>query len=264
MDWDLLVRLGKRWPLHYEPAYFGCLRQHETAKTSSGGGKRIREVASVLSEHTGKRWPIGLVVYGLGTYSTMAAHAVRGWPWEKWLHFLMSQATNVAAGLFVRRLPGWHQRGGWYADGACAPQIFFVLRPASGTLILEGSVPKTGWLNGQRLGIAVNGERLASVPVKDVFRLELPVAGRHEERLVLEITATLEVVPTYDAPHLEGGTRRTAYYLKRIEWNGWEFFPDGGSRAVEVNAIEVPPSSEPLSPTLVGSTLQLPADEPKS
>jgi hypothetical protein len=55
-----------------------------------------------------------------------------------------------------------------------------VLRPASGTLILEGSVPKTGWLNGQRLEIAVNGERLASVPVKDVFRLELPVAGRHE------------------------------------------------------------------------------------
>jgi hypothetical protein len=50
----------------------------------------------------------------------------------------------------------------------------------------------------------VNGERLASVPVKDVFRLELPVAGRHEERLVLERTATLEVVPTYDALHLEG------------------------------------------------------------
>ncbi|MBM3798052.1 MAG: hypothetical protein FJW31_29340 [Acidobacteria bacterium] len=57
MDWDLLIRLGQRWPLHDEPAYFGCLREHGEAKTLSGVGKRVAEITRMLREHTGQKWP---------------------------------------------------------------------------------------------------------------------------------------------------------------------------------------------------------------
>lgn len=38
MDWDLLVRLGKRFGLRYVPEYLGCLREYGETKTASGGG----------------------------------------------------------------------------------------------------------------------------------------------------------------------------------------------------------------------------------
>jgi len=37
MDWDILIRLGKRYPVEYIPAYMACLREHPEAKTFAGG-----------------------------------------------------------------------------------------------------------------------------------------------------------------------------------------------------------------------------------
>jgi glycosyltransferase involved in cell wall biosynthesis len=234
MDWDLLIRLGRRWPLHYERAYFGCLREYGAAKTSIGGHRRIREIAEVLREHTGKRWPIGLFLYGLGTYADAARAAVVNWPFQERLQILINDAVHMAAGFILARQPGWHQRGGWYVDGLCAREMFFTLPYAhSGELTVEGSVPRTGWLNGQSLTFVINGKKIASEPVRNDFRVTLPVRPESGERLVFEIVAALDVMPIYDAPHLAGGARRIAFRLDRIEWNGSEYFPDGGFRPVE-------------------------------
>lgn len=233
MDWDLLIRLGKRWPLHYEPAYFGCLREYGMAKTFSGGKRRIREIGALLRQHTGERWPIGLLLYGLDTYAAIARQTVTGWPAEEKLHSLITDATNLAAGMILARMPGWQPRGGWYIDGLCARQMFFTLPAGEGLLVLEGSVPPTGWLNGQRLDIDINGRRIASVKVQGEFRLEYAVSVPAGQRLVLEINAVHEVMPIYEAPHLEGGARRIAFRLDSIEWKGWEYLPDGGFRPVE-------------------------------
>ena len=77
-----------------------------------------------------------------------------------------------------------------------------------------------------------NGASAASVAVTGDFRIELPVAARHDERLVLAIEATTGIVPIYDAPHLEGGGRQIAFRLDRIQWNGWEYLPDGEFRSL--------------------------------
>ncbi len=44
MDWEILIRIGKRHPLGYIPEYMGCLREYAEAKSSSGGARRVREI----------------------------------------------------------------------------------------------------------------------------------------------------------------------------------------------------------------------------
>lgn len=230
MDWDLLIRLGQRWPLHYEPAYFGCLREYGAAKTSIGGGRRIGEIAGVLRSHTGKRWPIGLLLYGLGTYGDSARAVVAGWPGRDRWQMLVTHAVNFAAGFVLSRLQGWQQRGGWFIDGLSEPEMFFTLPYAIGDLVLEGSIPQTGWLSGQKLNVSVNGERKGAFAVEGDFRISIPVKPPPGVRVVLEISTPLSIVPTFDAPHLEGGARRIAFCLDRIVWNGTEYLPDGEHR----------------------------------
>ncbi len=232
MDWDLLIRLGKRWPLHYEPAYFGCLREYGAAKTFSGGSRRIDEIATMLREHTGKRWPTGLLVYGLDTYATLARQKVSRWPWADRFQMLITTAVGLTSALILTRLPGWYERDGWYIDGLCARHMFFTLRAGRSTLVLEGSVPQTAWLDGQRLEISALGKCVATVDVKGDFRIEIPLVAGYDRRLVLEIDAAIDIRPVYDAPHLDGGGRRIAFRLDRIEWNGWEYFPDCRFRPV--------------------------------
>jgi glycosyltransferase involved in cell wall biosynthesis len=231
MDWDLLLRLAKRWPLQYVPAYFGCLREYGAAKTSSGGAKRIDEIARVLRQHSGRRWPPGLLIYGLDTYLGMARQSVANWPKAALIQQLMGEVASSAIGFILTRVAGGGQaRGGWYIDGLCARQIFFTLPTASGTMVLEGSVPETAWLSGQRIEVMVNGSKAASHSVKGDFRISLPVDVSRHQRLVLEMAAALDIVPIYDAPHLEGGARRIAFRLDRIIWNGNEYLPGGGCR----------------------------------
>src|SRR5262245_59318849 len=44
MDWDLFIRIGKRYGIQYIPEYMGCIREYAEAKTYSGGRKRFREL----------------------------------------------------------------------------------------------------------------------------------------------------------------------------------------------------------------------------
>ena len=232
MDWDLLIRLGKRWPLHYEPAYFGCLREYGAAKTSAGGAKRIHEIAAVLREHSGARWPIGLFIYGADTYAALLRNAVSTWPRAYFWQRMVTHATEFALGLVMPRLLGGQPRGGWYIDGLCDKDMFFSLPAATGELILEGSVPDTAWLGGQRLDVSINGERIASEMVKGKFRLVLRASASYGRHCLLTVNALHDVKPIYDAPHLDGGARRIAFRLDRIEWNGWRYLPTGDRRPV--------------------------------
>jgi len=79
MDWDLYVRIGKRYPIEYIPEYMGCLREYATAKSFSGGGRRFRELAAIMRRHGGVRYPPGYVTYGLDTYGRI---------WTDWIERL--------------------------------------------------------------------------------------------------------------------------------------------------------------------------------
>ena len=59
MDWDILIRIGLRYPMVYIPEYMGCLREYAEAKTFAGGIRRAREIHNMLRRHTGMRIPPG-------------------------------------------------------------------------------------------------------------------------------------------------------------------------------------------------------------
>lgn len=69
MDWDFWIRVGQRLQCAYNPVLMANNREYGETKTSSGGGKRLKEIQKVMSKYCGKKYPPGYVIYALDTYS---------------------------------------------------------------------------------------------------------------------------------------------------------------------------------------------------
>ncbi len=147
MDWDILIRIGKRYPLHYIPEYMGSLREYPAAKSFSGGAKRMREIAKTLREHTGLRFPPGYIYYGLETCRTT---------WESYVPSeFMKRLIHVGCGYWIERT--LHRSQGWYPDLSAGPAVKYMLPPGGRrTLVLSGSMPRP-----QNLAVLANGRRIA-------------------------------------------------------------------------------------------------------
>ena len=76
MDWDLFLKIGKRFRIDYLPIYLGNIREHRSAKTASGGRRRLAELARVMRRHGNRRYPPGLFTYGIDTYISDLFRAV--------------------------------------------------------------------------------------------------------------------------------------------------------------------------------------------
>jgi glycosyltransferase involved in cell wall biosynthesis len=105
MDWDILIRIAKRFELGYIPEYMACLREYPEAKSFSGGAARIEEIRRILIRHTGLRFAPGYITYGLETYKPLwcdwiEAHtpSLLRWPSSKLRHYLI-----VCANLLIER-----------------------------------------------------------------------------------------------------------------------------------------------------------------
>jgi glycosyltransferase involved in cell wall biosynthesis len=66
-DWDLWIRIGQRFKVQYLPHYLANSRVYEQTKTSRGGDKRFREIATVVRKHSGRRFPPAYFIYGVDT-----------------------------------------------------------------------------------------------------------------------------------------------------------------------------------------------------
>jgi glycosyltransferase involved in cell wall biosynthesis len=68
MDWDLFIRIGKRFQVDYVPDYLGCIREHGEAKTSIGGPRRFREIKQLIRTHGIIRYPMAYFNYVWDAY----------------------------------------------------------------------------------------------------------------------------------------------------------------------------------------------------
>ncbi len=157
MDWDILIRMGMKYPLEYIPEYMACLREYATTKSFSGGATRAREIRRMLRRHTGMSFPPGYLVYGLDTHHRLWCDSInRQLPTFKPLSTLLQSAIRSASlSLIGRTLPDW--------------------KP----------------LRGQRLRIRANGQLVGEVQVPSgVFQLavELPATCKNT-LLALELIA---------------------------------------------------------------------------
>jgi glycosyltransferase involved in cell wall biosynthesis len=109
MDWDILIRIAKRFELGYIPEYMGCLREYPEAKSFAGGAARIQEIRRIMIRHTGMRFAPGYIVYGLETYKQLWCDWIQArtphlldWPSRK-----LQQYLTVAANVVIE-LTHWN------------------------------------------------------------------------------------------------------------------------------------------------------------
>ncbi len=220
MDWDILIKIAARWPLEYVPEYLGCLREYPAAKSSAGGARRAREIATLLRRHTGMRLPPGAIVYGLDTYhriwcERIAAHTPG---FLNPVSRLLQGGVAVAAGRVIGQTIMHSQ--GLYSDGWAAPVLHYMLPQGRGHISIEGTVPHhIPRLQGQALLIECNGKTLGRFPLPgDKFSLQAEVPEEYQRRtLILKLRARRWVVPA-PFPAL-GDRRRLAYLLDDIRWS---------------------------------------------
>jgi glycosyltransferase involved in cell wall biosynthesis len=220
MDWDLFIRIGKRFRVDYLPHYMANLREYRTAKTASGGIPRLRELARVMRRHGSWRYPPGL----FGTY---AVDTMMRLIWDR----LESLAAGIAAGP-VRRLRRvcerlvygvaarmMRQAQGYYADGWIADRAYFLMRKVveANRLLIRGSVPSR-FRRGLSISTRVNGHTLREQHVHGGSDFEVLwdlSACPSAEVLEVEVRPSSAFRPS--RMPLTGDRRTLSFQLKTIE-----------------------------------------------
>jgi hypothetical protein len=67
MDWDLWIRLGRRFPSLMVDHLIAASREYSSTKTASGGFGRTDEIRRVVHRHTGREISVGYLNYLLYT-----------------------------------------------------------------------------------------------------------------------------------------------------------------------------------------------------
>ncbi len=152
MDWDILVRLGKRYGLVYIPALLGSLREYDDAKSFAGGARRFAELARLLHAQTGVRRPPGWWFYGLDTYDKIWSARIR--------RFLPGPPGRLLANRFVQLCRHrihhvQHHSQGLYPGGWAARTLHWMLPACYSAVTLRGLVPPG--IPRQHLRIFVDG-----------------------------------------------------------------------------------------------------------
>jgi glycosyltransferase involved in cell wall biosynthesis len=221
MDWDLFIRIGKRYRVDYLPRDMANLREHRAAKTLSGGRKRLTELMGMMRRHGTWPWPPALVTFGIQTYSRLIFRILEGvipgslaGPWLRARRLLgrpVSQCMN--------RLTSDAQ--GYYSDGWVSGRAYFLLprREEGRQIFVRGMVPVVRTRpNGIAVDMTVNGVRLPRRRVDSWgdFDVGWSIPADLGGADLLEVT--VECAPTFrrSGVPLRGDRRRLGFQLKEI------------------------------------------------
>lgn len=219
LDWDLLIRIAKRYSLHYIPEYMGCLREYGEAKSFSGGARRFRELAKIMRRHGRLRYPPGYIFYGLDTYEKLFSEMI-----ERWTPRFLNGPSDLLRRTVSRGARYWIDRTnreaqGCYSDGWAGVELKYMLPPGKGAICIQGSLPELSpRLRGQSLKVICDGEVLKNASIGfGVFDLEIPVNSDSDGKPVeIEIKASRSVVP--EKIGVGPDARRLSYQLKQVLW----------------------------------------------
>ncbi len=222
MDWDLFIRIGKRFRVQYLNEYLGCIREYDTTKTSTGGIRRFRELEQIIRRHAGARWVPAYFGYALDTWHSALERR------RPSLLRTALQKLHAKAGAMV--WPYMEASQGWYPGGWAGPVVHLLVpnlgRPAH--LKVEGAfrqILPTG--PELRLAITVDGRPLAEASVAPgPFELiePLPASPAGGDALKVDLIASGPVQWKVYAP----GRRAlpTCYLLHRAQIEPAEALPE--------------------------------------
>ena len=208
MDWDLLIRVGKKYPMAYVPEYMGSLREYDAAKTFSGGFQRIWELATIMRRHGQVRFAPGMFTYGLETLHRKLSILI---PIP-----VMRRAIDI---LFNKTIGKIHRDAqGLYPDGWAGPLVRYMLPAGSGPVRICGSLPEgISELRGQVISVESRGRVLArKAAAPGSFEIEFEdSASDRASPLSFEVKASRAFVPSRCG--MGPDNRHLAFILTRIE-----------------------------------------------
>jgi glycosyltransferase involved in cell wall biosynthesis len=207
LDWEILMRTGKRYVMGYIPQFMGCLREYPEAKTSAGGAQRFREIARILRAQSSCRFPPAYFIYGLDTYEKIVCRRLGtlfGW-WPRLARKLQRGVLRVSH--YWIGQAATHSQG-LYSDGWASTRVHLMLPPSDGRYIdLIVTLPPAPV---ERQSIVVrSGRRIFARESfgAGTFTLSIPVP---EDLWDAALTFTIET-RRYFTP--EGADRRRLCYL---------------------------------------------------
>jgi glycosyltransferase involved in cell wall biosynthesis len=207
LDWDFLIRIGKRYWIAYIPEYMGSLREYDAAKTFSGGRRRFRELAAIMRTHGHMRFPPGYVTYGLDTYQRILGRYL---PFASWRNALSRTAHRMISRVL-------NESQGVYSDGWAAGRVKWMFPAGRGRARLQGMLPAFPQLADQSLEVTCNGSLVAhrSLAFGD-FAIEFDYQGPDDRSpSTIEVKASKTLVPR---DHDMGDDRRPlAYHFGKFE-----------------------------------------------
>ena len=220
MDWEILMRIGLRYPMVLVPRDMGAIREYAAAKSFSGGTKRAHELAKIMRRHTGKRFPPGMFVYGLPPYGTMlndrAGRLFRGplSPLAPRIQRRITRAVHRVVGAIVTHTQGW------YPDGWATTRALFSFPPPRGKhLAIDVFLPPWFPVERQRLTFSIDGRSFASeVFSRGQFTIPImPPRAVWDRPVTIEIKADRWFRPPNPADG-PGDQRRLAYLLRSFDF----------------------------------------------
>jgi len=221
MDWDLFICLGKRFRVQYLNEYMGCIREHSSTKTSTGGHRRFRELARIIRRHAGRRFAPSFFGYGLATYTSVLSGYLSQWFPPVFLPLTLRalRPVHAAAGHFIGRY--MEDTQGWHPDGWAAPLVHFLFPNHNGAAALqvEGVVPQlSAQPPRQTLSVVLNGRRLRQMELPlGPFRLvePLPDWAARADVLRVDLAASRDLCRKANPGSL--WPRRLCYQLRKVE-----------------------------------------------
>jgi hypothetical protein len=209
LDWDLFIRIGKKYHMEYIPHMMGCLREHLEAKTFAGGHRRFRELVTVMRKHGTRRYPPAYFHYGLDTYQNIINRYV---PSAR----VRRQITRAAHRWIGRIL---RESQGLFPDGWAGRRLRYMLPPGSGKLRICGNVPEIKQLEGQAISVRSDGHEVIRQELAfgefDITTDRLP--GRAPSPADIEVRAAKVFIPAKAG--LGDDNRRLGYQLRHIGWS---------------------------------------------
>jgi hypothetical protein len=146
LDWDLFIRIGKRFHVEYVPEYFGCIREHAAAKTMVGGKKRFRELVVMIRKHGILKYPPAYFNYAWDAFGKPyfpKGQAGETAPTDQspFLDFVKRMLLRLAA------ISGWQRLSTLHPDGWVEKKSLIVLpnlkQQAKGKmLVVEGTAQR--------------------------------------------------------------------------------------------------------------------------
>jgi glycosyltransferase involved in cell wall biosynthesis len=217
LDWELLMRLGKRFELRHVRRDMACIREYAATKTASGGLRRWRELVAVMRRHGDLRYPPGMFVYGLDAYQQTIAAAIEGTfrgPARR-VGIRLQRAVARLIRFAIYRAACYAQ--GTHDDGWVTRRahLWFPHRGA-GRVVLEIACPDWPALTGQTLRVHAGAcsRLLELAPGLERYVVEVPAPESPDEPIKVELTAARTVTESA-RPHYR---RALAYQLSGVRF----------------------------------------------